>query len=33
MLVDRYENEDVFARVPQMAQRVDPVLKQLDRRL
>ena len=33
MLVDRYENEDVFARVPQMAQRVDPVLKQLDRLL
>jgi IS5 family transposase len=33
MLVDRYENEDVFARVPQMAERIDPVLKQLDRLL
>ena len=33
MLVDRYESEDVFARVPQMAQRIDPVLKQLDRLL
>src|SRR5437588_7302706 len=33
MLVDRYENEDVFVRVPQMAERIDPVLKQLDRRL
>src|SRR5258708_21674002 len=30
MLVDRYEAEDVFARVPQMAQRVDPVLKERD---
>lgn len=33
MLVDRYEAEDVFARVPQMAQRVDPVLKELDQLL
>src|SRR5205807_7361054 len=33
MLVDRYESEDVFARVPRMAERVDPVLKQLDRLL
>jgi transposase, IS5 family len=33
MLVDRYEAEDVFARVPHMAQRIDPVLKELDRLL
>ncbi len=33
MLVDRYETEDVFARVPRMAQRIDPVLKHLDRLL
>jgi hypothetical protein len=33
MLVDRYQAEDVFARVPQMAQRIDPVLKELDQRL
>ena len=33
MLVDRYETEDVFARVPRMAQRIDPVLKHLDTRL
>jgi len=33
MLVDRYQTEDVFARVPQMAQRIDPVLKELDQRL
>jgi IS5 family transposase len=33
MLVDRYEAADVFARVPQMAQRVDPVLKELDQLL
>ena len=33
MLVDRYQSEDVFARVPQMAQRVDPVLKELDQLL
>ncbi|HZR40780.1 MAG TPA: transposase, partial [Ktedonobacteraceae bacterium] len=30
MLVDRSQAEDVFARVPQMAQRIDPVLKELD---
>jgi IS5 family transposase len=30
MLVDRYEAEDVFARVPPMAQRIDPVLSRLD---
>jgi IS5 family transposase len=33
MLVDRSQTEDVFARVPQMAQRIDPVLKELDQRL
>ncbi len=30
MLVDRYEAEDVFARVPRMAERIDPVLSRLD---
>ena len=29
MLVDRYQEEDVFARVPQMAQRINPELKEL----
>ena len=33
MLVDRYQSEDVFARVPQMAERIDLVLKELDRLL
>jgi transposase, IS5 family len=33
MLVDRYEPEDVFARVPEVAQQTDPVLKTLDRLL
>jgi IS5 family transposase len=33
MLVDSYQAEDVFARVPQMAQRIDPVLKELDQLL
>ncbi len=33
MLVDRYEPEDVFARVPEVAGRTDPVLKELDRLL
>src|SRR6266700_297462 len=33
MLVDRYQTEDVFARVPQMVQRIDPVLKELDQLL
>src|SRR5258708_15767761 len=33
MLVDRYQLEDVFARVPQMAERIDPVLKELDQLL
>ena len=30
MLVDRYEPEDVFARVPEVAAQTDPVLKELD---
>ncbi len=30
MLVDRYTSEDVFARVPEMAQLTDLVLKELD---
>jgi Transposase domain (DUF772) len=33
MLVDRYDPEDVFARVPEVAQQTDPVLKKLDRLL
>ncbi len=33
MLIDRYPAEDIFARVPQMIARIDPVLKQLDRLL
>jgi len=33
MLVDRYQKEDIFVRVPQMAARIDPVLKELDRLL
>jgi transposase, IS5 family len=33
MLVDRYEPEDVFARVPELAEQTDPVLVQLDRLL
>src|SRR5215831_12643344 len=33
MLVDHYQGENVFARVPQMAQRIDPVLKELDQLL
>src|SRR5262249_2059908 len=33
MLVDRYEPEDVFARVPELAEQTDPVLEQLDRLL
>ncbi len=33
MLVDRYPYEDVFARVPELAQQTDPVLQQLDRLL
>src|SRR6266851_3058329 len=30
MLIDRYPKEDIFARVPKMAERIDPVLQQLD---
>ena len=30
MLVDRYQAEDVFARVPEVAAQTDPVLKALD---
>ncbi len=28
MLIDRYAEEEVFARVPQVAAQTDPVLKQ-----
>lgn len=30
MLIDRYPQEDVFARVPEVAAQTDPVLRQLD---
>ena len=33
MLIDRYESEDVFARVPELAAQTDPVLVPLDRLL
>jgi hypothetical protein len=33
MLVDRYEPEAVFARVPEVAQQTNPVLKRLDQLL
>jgi IS5 family transposase len=33
VLIDRYQSEDVFARVPQIAERIDPVLKELDQLL
>lgn len=33
MLIDRYPREDVFARVPELADQTDPVLVQLDRLL
>jgi transposase, IS5 family len=33
MLIDRYPPEDVFARVPELADQMDPVLVQLDRLL
>lgn len=33
MLVDRYPPEDVFARVPELADQTDPILVQLDRLL
>jgi IS5 family transposase len=30
MLIDQYPHEDIFARVPQMTARIDPILRQLD---
>jgi IS5 family transposase len=33
MLVDRYDPEDVFVRVPEVAQQTDPVFKTLDQLL
>jgi len=33
MLIDRYDPEEVFARVPELAEQTDPVLVQLDRLL
>jgi len=33
MLIDRYPKEDIFARVPKMTERIDPVLQQLDQLL
>jgi IS5 family transposase len=33
MLIDRYPAEDIFARVPALAQQTDPVLRHLDRLL
>jgi transposase, IS5 family len=33
MLIDRYQVEDVFARVPELAAQIDPVLHGLDRLL
>ncbi len=33
VLVDRYQPEDIFVRVPQMTARIDPVLVELDRLL
>lgn len=33
MLIDRYAPEDVFGRVPELADQTDPVLRQLDRLL
>ena len=30
MLIDRYAREDVFARVPELADQTDPVLVELD---
>jgi len=33
MLLDRYEPEDVFAQMPEVADLTDPVLTELDRRL
>src|SRR5204862_2683490 len=33
MLIERYTEEDVFARVPEVATQTDPVLRHLDRLL
>lgn len=33
MLIDRYPHEDVFARVPELAEQTDPILVQIDRLL
>jgi transposase, IS5 family len=33
MLIDRYDPEDVFARVPELAEQTDPVLIRIDRLL
>ncbi len=33
MLIDHYPYDDVFARVPELANQTDPVLRQLDRLL
>lgn len=33
MLIDRYQREDIFVRVPQMTARIDPLLKELDQLL
>lgn len=33
MLIDRYPREDVFARVPELAEQTDPILVQIDRLL
>ena len=30
MLIDQYQPEDVFARVPELAAQTDPILKQID---
>lgn len=30
MLIDAYQPEDVFARVPELAAQIDPVLQALD---
>jgi len=30
MLIDRYTPDDVFARVPELAEQTDPVLRRLD---
>ena len=30
MLIDRHEPEDVFARIPELANQTDPILRRLD---